>query len=624
LERLVHAVKKVANTEEQKERLFELIIKKGIFSVKELATLSRTLHLRAIYRFNSANKLELPTKIRSYKGTTTEPVLVDSGAMENFIDHNLVKRLRLGTQPLERPIKLRNIDGTFNTTGEMKHYIDLMMCRADKKVKECFYVTGHSGIELILGYPWLQDFNPHVDWPTNTIPGPPVEIKTLLQDKIAQYTRSRPTTPQKVDPVNLVIQATITEPTPTFPEKLVQATKKAVAGMTKEQIHALIFEAATPQVHLNWAVPKKQDPPPTTPMEQQQVEDLSTTTAPEEKTTEEQVPERYHNFLDIFAKPVAGQLPPHHKWDLKVRLIPNAPSSISCTPYPLFRAEQVFQDKYIKENLARGFIRESNSPYSTPFFYNKKKDGTFWPLFDYRKINAITIKDVSPLPWITIILKDTVGVILFSKFDLREGYYNVAVEEESQDILAFKTTDGLYAPRVMPFGPTNCPAIMQKFMNHVFRPLYDRYGPRFKNYMDNCGIFMRVGKLDLYRQITQDFFQVLRENSLFLKPSKCLFEVTEIDFLGLHLMQGGITIAPDKLSAIQDWPRNPRNLKELQKVLGVLGYQRPFIPNFATIMRPLTALLKKDNPFTWTPECVKALDTLIEVVTSSPVLVAPN
>jgi len=140
--------------------------------------------------------------------------------------------------------------------------------------------------------------------------------------------------------------------------------------------------------------------------------------------------------------------------------------------------------------------------------------------------------------------------------------------------------------------------------------------------MDNCGIFTRVGELDLHRQITQDFFKVLHKNSLFLKPSKCLFEVTEIDFLGLCLTQGGITITPDKLSAIQDWPRNPRNLKELQKVLGVLGYQHPFILNFAAIVRLLTALLKKDNPFIWTPECVKALDTLIKVVTSSPVLVA--
>jgi hypothetical protein len=78
--------------------------------------------------------------------------------------------------------------------------------------------------------------------------------------------------------------------------------------------------------------------------------------------------------------------------------------------------------------------------------------------------------------------------------------------------------------------------------------------------------------------------KVLHENSLFLKPSKCLFEVTEIDFLGLQLTQGGIMIAPDKLSAIQDWPRNPQNLKELRKVLGVLGYQHPFIPNFTAIV----------------------------------------
>jgi hypothetical protein len=127
--------------------------------------------------------------------------------------------------------------------------------------------------------------------------------------------------PPKVDPVDLVIWATITEPNPTFPEELVQATKKAVAGITKEQIHALIFEAAIPQVHLCKATPKKQDLLPSTPMEQKPVEDLSTTTAAEElkeKTTKEQVLERYHDFLDIFEKPVASQLPPHREWDLKV------------------------------------------------------------------------------------------------------------------------------------------------------------------------------------------------------------------------------------------------------------------------------------------------------------------
>jgi hypothetical protein len=105
--------------------------------------------------------------------------------------------------------------------------------------------------------------------------------------------------------------------------------------MTKEQVHALIFEAEIPKIHA--------PPPPT--KEQKLAEDLSTTATPEEpkeKTTEEQVPERYHNFLDVFTKPMAGQLPLHCEWDLKVRFIPNAPSSISCTPYLLSYVEQVF------------------------------------------------------------------------------------------------------------------------------------------------------------------------------------------------------------------------------------------------------------------------------------------
>jgi hypothetical protein len=84
---------------------------------------------------------------------------------------------------------------------------------------------------------------------------------------------------------------------------------------------------------------------------------------------------------------------------------------------------------------------------------------------------------------------------------------------------------------------------------------------------------------------------------LFLKPSKCTFEVPEIDFLGLHLTRNGITITLDKINTIMEWPRTPWNLKELRKVLRVLGYQGPFIPNFAALAQPLTALLKKNAEF---------------------------
>ena len=86
----------------------------------------------------------------------------------------------------------------------------------------------------------------------------------------------------------------------------------------------------------------------------------------------------------------------------------------------------------------------------------------------------------------------------------------------------------------------------------------------------------------------------------------------------------GITINPRKLAGIHEWPQTLRNVKEVWKVLRVLGYQRPFIPNFASFARPLTNLLKKDTIFEWTSECHQALDTLIDIITSSPVLVAPN
>ena len=73
-----------------------------------------------------------------------------------------------------------------------------------------------------------------------------------------------------------------------------------------------------------------------------------------------------------------------------------------------------------------------------------------------------------------------------------------------------------------------------------------------------------------------------------------------------------------------EWPRTLKNVKEVQKVLGVLGYQHPFILNFTHFAQPLTNLLKKDTTFEWTPECHASLDTLINIVTLSPILIAPD
>jgi hypothetical protein len=97
-----------------------------------------------------------------------------------------------------------------------------------------------------------------------------------------------------------------------------------------------------------------------------------------------------------------------------------------------------------------------------------------------------------------------------------------------------------------------------------------------------------------------------------------------MDFLGMRLNCDGITINPRKIKGLIDWPRMLKNVKEVRKVLRVLSYQRPFIPNFTHFARPLTSLLKKDAIFEWTSEHCASLDTLIDIVTSSPIIVAPD
>jgi hypothetical protein len=116
----------------------------------------------------------------------------------------------------------------------------------------------------------------------------------------------------------------------------------------------------------------------------------------------------------------------------------------------------------------------------------------------------------------------------------------------------------------------------------------------------------------------------MEKQSYFLKLSKCQFEQPKMDVLGWLVEDGNIKINPAKVAGIAEWPRELKSIKEVQSTLGVLGYQRPFIRGFAHIAKPLTELTKKEKPFKWTQECTDALEKLINIVTSEPVLACPG
>ena len=117
---------------------------------------------------------------------------------------------------------------------------------------------------------------------------------------------------------------------------------------------------------------------------------------------------------------------------------------------------------------------------------------------------------------------------------------------------------------------------------------------------------------------------LLAKESYFLRPSKCVFEQMRIEYLGVIVDGNTLSIDPAKADSLRNWPRTLTKVKEVRSILGVLGYQRPFIPNYTNIAKPLTELTKKDQPFIWTQQFRKALDTLIDAVLSNPALLQPD
>jgi RNase H-like domain found in reverse transcriptase/Reverse transcriptase (RNA-dependent DNA polymerase)/Integrase zinc binding domain len=229
------------------------------------------------------------------------------------------------------------------------------------------------------------------------------------------------------------------------------------------------------------------------------------------------------------------------------------------------------------------------------------------------------VRDIYPIPRIEQILEALHGKELFTALDIRWGYNNIRIKEEDQWKAVFKTPEGLYKPQVMFFRLTNSPAMFQRTMDRVFQKLCNKYPGMVFVYMDDILVATMMDKA-LHRQIVHEVLDLLEKESFFLKPSKCKFEQESIDYLGIVVSKGTVRIDPTKQNGLAAWPRKLTSVKQVRSTLGVLGYQRPFIPRFAHLARPLTQLLKKEKKFEWMDECTKALDKLIRIVASDPVL----
>jgi hypothetical protein len=194
--------------------------------------------------------------------------------------------------------------------------------------------------------------------------------------------------------------------------------------------------------------------------------------------------------------------------------MPNAPKMLDCKTYPLAIGQQDLLDQFLAEHLQKGYIRTSKSPYTSPFFFIKKKDGKHRPVQDYRKLNEVTVRNTYPLPLIKELIHQLVGKQWFTKFDIRWGYNNVRIKEGDEWKAAFKTNRGLFEPTVMFFGLTNSPATFQTMMDAIFRE--EIASGDIIIYMDDI-LIATTGSLDHHRNMVAHILSKLREHDLFLK-----------------------------------------------------------------------------------------------------------
>jgi hypothetical protein len=203
----------------------------------------------------------------------------------------------------------------------------------------------------------------------------------------------------------------------------------------------------------------------------------------EEKTWDQIVPKHYHKWKKVFSEEEAKRFPEHQPWDIAIDFTEDAPKSLDCKIYPLTVAEQGHLEEYIKENLEKGYIRPSKSQYSSPFFFVGKKDGKLRPVVDYRKINSFTVPDRYPLPLIQELVDKVKDARIFTKIDVRAGYNNIRFRDGDESKAAFKTNQGLFEPRVMPFGLKNAPSVFQRMVNTQFTDILAKGD--VINYMDD-------------------------------------------------------------------------------------------------------------------------------------------
>ena len=293
----------------------------------------------------------------------------------------------IGLRPLDKPKNIFNIDNTANRARQITHYTTLSVTTGGTTQEMRFLITDIGREDILLGYPWLATYEPRFSWKHGTIDEThlPVVLKTI-----------RPTDRRDV-----------------LTHYLSTETRESIIEQLQNESHGGPPEIRNAAVELAIAAGQQK--------------------------TKTHIPDEYRQFARLFSEEESRRFPPQRRCDHTKTFKPGVPDAINCKVYPMTQAEDAALDKFIDDQLEKGYIRPSQSPYTSPFFFIKKKDGTLRPVQDYQRINSWTVRNNYPLPLIPNIIRDLGRARLYSKLDVRQGYNNICMKEGDEHKAAFKT-----------------------------------------------------------------------------------------------------------------------------------------------------------------------------------------
>ena len=312
------------------------------------------------------------------------------------------------------------------------------------------------------------------------------------------------------------------------------------------------------------------------------------------------IPSELQDFNDVFSASLTnrppGRLPQGIQHHIKTEGPPVHAKFRRLSPSKLAAAKKIF-----RELEAEGICQKASSPWSSPLHMVTKKDGTYRPCGDYRRLNSMTEGDHYPLPNINDVTSFLSGATIFSKLDLIKGYYQVPMAPEDVPKTAITTPFGTYTFNYSCFGLRNAGATFQRMMDEILGDL-----PFCTVYIDDILVFS--SSPEQHMKHLRIILHRLRQHGLLLHPGKCTFATDSIEFLGHTITSKGVTPMKEKVEAILSFPP-PTTIKSLQEYVGMVTYYHRFLPGIAAVLAPLhQALTGKKKRLDWTDNLQRAFN----------------